>query len=139
MPKLAPGLLRAWLFCTLGYRKKKGGGAFEPSVAYVHASVPFPDMAGTQVAPEWHNPGSLSHYPSLGGAGVLFNLFHILKPLRFLKYWQAGLSFSLVTMLLRSSLLGIREGRQGYWFSVWSFQEYGLWLWLCFSVASQPF
>lgn len=131
-----PCLLRTWLFCALEY-SGEGGGSFR-ALSSIHLSLSL-----TWLVPRWLLSGIAVvvsfTVPLLDEAGVLFNLFQVLKLLHFLKYKQTGLGFSLVTMLLLSSLHGIWESRQGYWLSVWSFQECGFWPWLCFSVASQHF
>lgn len=91
-----------------------------------NSSVPVPDTAGPQMAPEWHNPGSL---PFLGEAGVLFNLFLILSLCIFTDT-SRPLSAS------PKMLCYILSSWQVHWFTSWSFQDRGMGLWLCFSGSS---
>lgn len=117
-----PCLLRDGLFCAWGYRNKKK--TFKALRS--NSSVPVPDTAGPQMAPEWHNPGSL---PFLGEAGVLFNLFLVLSPCIFTDTSRPLSASPKVLCCVLSSW-------QVHWFASWSFQDRGMGLWLCFSGSS---
>lgn len=95
-----------------------------------NSSVPAPDTAGPQKAPERHSPGSL---PLLGDAGVLFNLFLILSPCIFTDVSKPPSAAPKVRCFILSSWC---KERPVYWFASWSFQDRGRGLWLCFSVSS---